>query len=347
MARRVVDEDPDALIVALAARHASILHIDFLEERLRVNEEMLTLVSHARAPEHMAHALHWRLYDLFEFGDMETAKREHATLRELAERLRQPLYRHFAAAWAAKWAETAGRFEEAEQLARASLEFGQRAHMPYAESNYAGQLFGLLRDQGRLDELPDQAGRYVGDRPKLPVWRAGLVGARLDAGQHDRARTDFEDLARDDFAHIPRDLFWLGAMCLLAEACGKLGDRPRAATLYDQLHGYADRNAQIGLALSVGIVHRFLGRLAATLERFEQAERHFDAALERSVRMHAVTSLAHIRCEYAEMLIARGAAGDRERAREHVGAARRTAERLGVQLVARRTATLEQQLQTS
>jgi hypothetical protein len=347
MARSVEAEDPNALIIALTARHASLLHIDHLEERLQVTEELLTRAGRARAPEHMANALHWRLYDLFELGDMETAKRDHATLRELAERLRQPLYRHFAAAWAAKWAETAGHFEEAEQLARTSHDFALRAHMPYADSNYAGQVFGLLRDQDRLHELPAKARKYVGDRPSLPVWRAGMVGARLDAGQHDIARSEFEALARDDFKLIPRDFFWLGAMCLLTEACGKLDDRARAASLYDLLHRYADINAQIGLALSVGIVHRFLGRLAATLERWDRAETHFDAALEKSARLHAVTSVAHIRCEYAAMLIARAAPGDRERARDHLADARRTAERLGVQLVTRRASALEQELQAS
>ncbi|HWM12522.1 MAG TPA: protein kinase [Solirubrobacteraceae bacterium] len=339
MARRVSDEP--ALIVALAARHTALLHIDFLDQRLEVNREMLELARTSRAPEHEAHALHWQIYDLFELGDLEAARRAHARLQELAEALRQPLYRHFSAAWAAKRAETDGRFDDAERHARESRHLAKRAQMPYADSNYAGQIFGLLRDQGRLDELPARARSYVGDRPKLVVWRAGMVGARLDAGQHERAREEFEELATDGFAGVPHDLFWLGAVCLLAEACGKLGDEARARTLYELLEPHAGRNAQIGLALSVGIVDRFLGRLAATFGDWPRAETHFDAALAESVRMGAVTSLAHIHCEYAEMLIARGDGP----AREHLAAAQRTAERLGVQPVATRAAALEEELQ--
>jgi tetratricopeptide (TPR) repeat protein len=339
MARRLGDKY--VLAVVLAGLHNALLHTEFLDERLAVGAEMLELARESRRDEHVATALHWRLYDLFELGDMDTARREHALLVELAERLKQPLYQHFAAAWEAKWAETAGRFAEAEELAKRSLHYAERAHMAYAHSNYAGQLFGLRRDRGELAQLPEEVREHIGERPRLPVWRAGMICARLDAAQHERARADFEELAQRDFAGVPPDLFWLGAMCLLAEACGRLGDRPRAGVLYRLLEPYADRNAQVGLAVSIGIVHRFLGRLAAVLERWEVAERHFEIALERSAAMEAITSLANARFEYAEMLLARRAPGDRERAAEHLAAARATAEELGMLPVARRAALLE------
>jgi eukaryotic-like serine/threonine-protein kinase len=338
---READGDPGALVVALAGLHAALLHIEFLDERLRVNKEMLELIGDGGPPERRAQGLHWQLYNLFELGDMETARREHARLTELAERLRQPIYLHFAAAWQAKWMETAGRFAEAEELALRSLAFAERSHMAYAKSLYAGQLFGLRRDQGRLEKLPDEVREYIGERPRLVVWRAGMLLARLDAGERDRAQQEFESLASRDFRPVPPDFFWLGAMCLLSEACIKLGDRERALVLYRILEPYAARNAQIGLALSVGIVHRFLGGLAAVLERWSAAEAHFDAALKRSAAMDAVTSLAHIRCEYAETLLMRGDDADRARAAAHLTEARCTAERLGMHPLAERAATLE------
>jgi hypothetical protein len=324
---RSIDDKP-ALVVAYAGLHAALLHIDFLEERLEVNKEMLDLIERIgdRGPqEATAHALHWRLYNLFEVGDMETARREHATLSELAERLRQPIYLHFAAAWEAKWAETEGRFDEAEHLALRSLELAERSHMPYAKSNYAGQLFGLRRDQGLLEKLPGEIREFIGERPQLVVWRAGMLLARLDAGEQDRARAEFEDLARLDFARVPRDIFWLGAMCLLAEACARFADRERATVLFDKLERHADRNAQIGLALSVGVVHRFLGGLAGVMERWAEAVDHFEEARRLSKNMGAITSLAHIECEYAETLLARGDAADRASAAKHLAEARRIA----------------------
>ena len=336
MARRI--EDQEALVFALDGLHNALLHIEFLDERLAVNAEMLDLVRSAHRDEQAAHALHWRVYDLFELGDMASARAAHEELRALAEQLRQPLYQHFAISWEGKWCEVAGRFAEAEELALQSLRYAERAHAAYAASNYAGQLFGLRRDRGELGRLPGEVREHIGERPRLPVWRAGMACALLDAGRREQASADFEALAADGFVSVPRDLFWLGAMCLLAEACGRLGDRPRAEVLYGQLEPYAERNAQIGLAVNVGVVHRFLGGLAAVLERWEVAERHFEAAIERSAAMEAVTSLAHIRLQYGEMLLARG---DREHAAEHLAAARRTAEELGMLPVAGRAAALE------
>jgi tetratricopeptide (TPR) repeat protein len=339
MARRIGDEG--ALVWALAGLNTALLHIEFLDERLAVNQEMLELVRDTHRDEQAAYALHGRLYALFELGDIETARREHAALVELADQLKQPLYQHFATAWTAKQMEMAGRFAEAEALAVKSLNYAERAHLAYAHSNYAGQLFGLRRDRGELGRLPAEVREHIGERPRLPVWRAGMVCALLDAGQRERAQADFAALAADDFAGVPRDLFWLGAMCLLAEACGNLGDRARAEVLYRRLEPYAERNAQIGLAVFVGTVQRFLGRLATVLERWDAAERHFEAALERSEAMGAVASLAHIRLELAQMLLARREAGDRERALEHLAEARRTAEELGMMPVANRAAALE------
>ena len=73
--------------------------------------------------------------------------------------------------------QTAGRFAEAEEQARRSLDFARRAHMPYAESNHAGQLFGLRREQGTLDDAARRGAR----RDRRPPAAAGVArrhGAR-------------------------------------------------------------------------------------------------------------------------------------------------------------------------
>jgi hypothetical protein len=342
IARRLRDDE--ALIVALTSLHNALLHAEFLLERLPISAELLRLVERGAPGEYGATALNWRVYDLFEQGDMDAARRAHARLSELADRLRQPLYLHFAAAWDAKWAEIAGRFEEAEALARRSLSFARRANMPYAASNYYGQLFGLRRDQGLLDTLPREVAEQLGDQQQLGVWRAGIVLARLDGDQREHAERDFDALARDNFDAIPPDLFWLGAMCLLAEACARLGDAARAPVLYARLAPHAERNAQIGLAVSVGTVHRFLGLLSAVTERWPDAEVHFEAALERSSAMGATASLAHIRCDYAEMLLARGEAGDDMRAAAHLESARAVAGELRIKPVTDRAAALQRRL---
>ena len=181
MARRLGDDD--ALAVALAGLHGALLHTAYLEERLPIGLELLALVGQGRPGEHGATALHWRLYDLFEAGDIgDGAARARAARSSSPSGSASRSTATSPPPGRRSGSQTAGRFAEAEEQARRSLDFARRAHMPYAESNHAGQLFGLRRDQGTLDALAAEVRGSIGDRPRLPVWRAGMVLAHLDAG---------------------------------------------------------------------------------------------------------------------------------------------------------------------
>jgi eukaryotic-like serine/threonine-protein kinase len=338
MAERLGDHD--ALIHALAGRHTALLHCDHIEERLAVGERWLTLATAAEHGDVRAQALHWRIFDLVEHGDVQTARRHHAELTELAERLRQPLYRHFAATWEAKWLEMAGRFEEAKHKADESYDLARRAQAAYAESNYAGQLFGLARDRGRLGQLLPSVEPLIGNNPRLGVWRAGLVLAHLEAGEEELARAELAGLAKDDFDKVPRDMFWLGGMCLLAESAAALGDDPASRSLLRLLTPHAELNAQIGLAIYIGPVRRFLGLLTAQLGEVEEARRHFEAALGVSTHMGAATTEAHVRCELGALLLAYGEPADREPALELLRRSRESAGTLGMTPLMRRAEKL-------
>jgi tetratricopeptide (TPR) repeat protein len=291
-----------ALIVALGGSHTALLHIDHLHERLAVGAEWLELSRASGHREVMAHALHWRVYDLFERGLIEEALDARRRLQAVADELRQPLYRHFAAAWEAKWLEMAGRFDEAEQKAIESFEQAREARAAYAESNYAGQLFALRRDQGRLGDLRSAVTPLIGEDPRLTVWRTGLLLTILESGDEARARDELRRFRADDFAGVPRDLFWLGSMCLLAEGAAALEDDEAAAVLRRLLEPHADCNAQIGLAATVGPVHRFLGLLCARLGDTQAAGSHFQAALAWATSNGAAPAGAHVQCELADLL---------------------------------------------
>ena len=72
-----------------------------------------------------------------------------------------------------------------------------------------------------------------------------------------------------------------------------------------------------------------LGMLAATLERYEQAEGHFAAAAEIEERLGAPLFLARTHAGWARALIARGRPEDLERAQHMLEQAEDTAARLG------------------
>ena len=78
MARRL--GDTRTLITALESRHTALLHIEHLDERLRLSEEILGLADEVGERELKAVGLHWRIFDLLEASDVVTARREHAAL---------------------------------------------------------------------------------------------------------------------------------------------------------------------------------------------------------------------------------------------------------------------------
>ena len=264
MAERLGDNR--ALVVALAGLHAASLWTKYLGERLEIGERMLDLVAADGPAEHTAHARHWRLYDLFEVGDMETARREH----KAAGRPRRaapaapvlPFCRGLGGQNGRRPRGTSTEPRHWQSSRRTSL---AAPHMPYADSNYAGQLFGLLRDQGKLDQLPDEVRTYIGDRPRLPVWRAGMLLALTSTPAR---RTVPERITKSPSLSVISAAYPLTSSgsercaCSPRRADGSVtAAAPRRCTPI--LQPYAGCNAQIGLAVSVGFVDRFLGRLAA------------------------------------------------------------------------------------
>jgi hypothetical protein len=115
-----------------------------------------------------------------------------------------------------------------------------------------------------------------------------------------------------------------------------LTDEPSALALHDLLAPYADR-LEGGGFICWGSVAHYLGMLATTLGRFDDAESRFAAASATHTRIDAPCWLARTRLEWARMLIARDAEGDAGRARDLLGQALHTAHELGLGTVERRS----------
>jgi uncharacterized protein HemY len=119
-------------------------------------------------------------------------------------------------------------------------------------------------------------------------------------------------------------------MSLLAETCALLGDTDSAVVLCELLLPWAGMNAVDQAEGIRGAVSRYLGILAVLTKRFSDAERHFEDAIAMNAAMGARPWLAHTQSDHARMLEARGAAGDRERARDLLGTALRSYRELGM-----------------
>ena len=133
-------------------------------------------------------------------------------------------------------------------------------------------------------------------------------------------------------------------MTFLVDVCVFLGDKLRAALLYDELSPFDGRNVVIAYdVVAYGALSRYLGALATILERWGDAIRHFEDALAMNARMEAWTWLAHTQFQYAAMLLRRSAPIDRDRAFALLDSARTSAQRLGMNALTQKITSLSRQ----
>jgi hypothetical protein len=103
----------------------------------------------------------------------------------------------------------------------------------------------------------------------------------------------------------------------LSEAVCLLGDRPRAAEMYQLLLPYGDRHiSAMRGTVSWGSGQTVLGRLASTVGNLDQAAQHFEAALDLERRWGARAWLVRTQSSYAALLVKRGGVSERDRAVE-------------------------------
>ncbi len=188
--------------------------------------------------------------------------------------------------------------------------------------------------QGRLGELVEESVRLAGQQDNRSAWRAGAAFALIEAGREDEAR---ELALAEDFQSVPWDLSWSAAMLLWADVCSRLRVPDRAGELYELLAPFSGQ-LMVAAAHVVGSFPWALGRLATTLERYEQAESHFIAAAEIEQRFGAPVLLARTHAGWARVLIARGRPEDLDRAQHMLEQAEETAARLGADGIAREVA---------
>ncbi len=309
MARRLGDAETTAM--ALMSRHVTLLHIEHLDERVALSDEIVALTGEHRALR--AEAVHWRLLDVCEIGAPDQARRDHAELKALASQLRQPLLEHLATGWEGVFAHLAGDIVAAERFAGQAFKEAGRAQVGHANSYLAGMLYTVRRQQGRVGELLASMQALLGGGSANITWIAALALAEVETGAVAEGRARYAELAADGARAVPGDWYWFLTIVLLAEAACALDDADGAQQLYDLLAPHSGRFVQVIFTANWGSVQRQLGMLAATLERFDAAQEHFRAALAANARIGAVLMTAETQVQYAALLARRGARSDRDR----------------------------------
>jgi DNA-binding CsgD family transcriptional regulator len=353
MARRL--GDTSALLVALKAVLHTTMGPALLLERLTYATEMLRIAQQTQETEKAIQSYFWRIICLLEVGDIPGVDTEVEALTQLAEELKQPFYQYLALTLRIMRFLLEGRWQEAEQMAYQSLTLGRRLQGQDPTGTFGIQMFTIRREQGRLREIEPVLRSFVQRHSLASTWRPGLALLYSELGLEHEARDVFERLAADDFTDIPRDTLWASCITYLAEVCAFLRDASRAATLYQLLLPYARRSIMAGgHTACLGSASRYLGLLAATMSCWEEAEAHFQDALEMHIRLGAKPCLAHTQHEYARMLLARRSAGvmpaqahtSREKAASLLHEALALSCELGMRALEERVIALQEQLKS-
>jgi DNA-binding SARP family transcriptional activator/tetratricopeptide (TPR) repeat protein len=324
LARRT--DNPAALAHALEGRAYAILAPDTIAETLALGTELRDVAARSGDRERVVGGHMLRIMGQLQHGDIPGAQADLDAASRVATELRQPdrLWEVWAAQ--AMLALAAGRLGDAEELVEQAFAHGERAMPSAAIPVHRLQRYTLCEFRGGLEELEPAIRDLVAEHPSRPMFRCVLAHLYARIGRTADARHILTDLARDDFSAIPFEQEWLYGMTVLAETAALLADGDCAPALYRLLHPFEGCNA-IDLPEGMrGSVSRYLGLLAWTMSRRDEAAAHFEDALAMNARMRLRPWLAHTRADYAQMLLTGDAREDREHA-EKLGSAARASYR--------------------
>lgn len=329
MARRI--GDPRALARTLYDQRTALFAPENLDERFAAANELLQLAEQTGDRPMLMRARYCRVIDLIELGRLDDADIEISALARLADELREPWHHWYAAWFRATRAIMSGRFAEGEDLAQRAYSYGDRVSPETALQVLGVQITMLRALQGRWSEMVPAIRNTVEAFPAIAGWRCALAQHCAELDDADEAGRHFDILAANEFADIPRDRSWLVSMSQLVDVCCYLKDQSRAALLYELLAPFADRLMVVNAGLaSCGVGSRYLGILATTLQRWEEAESHTQRAIEFQRRAGMWPWVAMTLYDFAEMLVARSGDSIPDSARRSLDEAGELAARLGM-----------------
>jgi DNA-binding SARP family transcriptional activator/tetratricopeptide (TPR) repeat protein len=312
--------DPAALAYALDAAEAALHAPHTVERRLTEATEIVSLAGAVKDRERLFDGHEHGFWAAWEFGDPARRASELASMRRVAEELRQPSQFWMLGVAEAVLAIAEGRFGEAEELSERAAAIGASVQSWGARLARRLQLFMLCRAQGRLEGFEREL-QEDSEFPAPLVRRSVLANVHAQSERPAEAAAIVDELMREDLLEWHMDEEWLSSICLLAETCELIGKSDQARRLYDLILPWGSLNAVAVPEVSLDSASRWLGVLATRLGLLEDAERHFEEALEMNELMGARPAIAHTQDDYARMLRVRDQPGDGKHALELLDAA--------------------------
>jgi len=345
MARRVGDRA--TLAYTLDGTYAALSLPEGMPGWVDTTEEMTRLAEEAGDREQLYAGRVHALGASMVLGDLQAVAAELRLLTDLAEELRQPAQTWSMAIARGMLAAFAGRNEEADQLMQQVAEAGPGVHGLDATFYYALNLqqWAVRRAQGRLAEIGESVKGFVEENRTWPLVRCTLASMLSELGQEEQAARARPTGDRRFRRGSPRY-----RLVLRIEPAGGGLRRPRrhnAGGASVRAPGTASRlQRHRHPEVALGCASRYLGLLATTLSRWDQASRHFEDAIAMNRRMGAAPWIAHTQADYARMLRTRDGPGDAEKAAELTHEALTIYRRLGMESWATKVAETGDSLPT-
>jgi predicted ATPase/DNA-binding SARP family transcriptional activator len=210
-------------------------------------------------------------------------------------------------------------------------------HNPPDLAAWAGLVFIATRDRGAGGDLLHVLRAGYEANPNVPAFAAALATHAAEVGDEAPARELLAEWTADGFGILPDDSARGVGLGLCAESAARIGDRQAAAVLSELLAGFSGRALSVLGPVCIGAADRYLGMLAATLGRYDEAAARFEAALAlEEAGLRSRTLATRTRLWYGRMLVA----CDDERAHEVLRTALADAEHLGMAGIAREVRAL-------
>lgn len=224
-----------------------------------------------------------------------------------------------------------GRWQDAREHAEEAYRLGRVRGEAGAESVFSAQMFHLHRELGELRRFGSIVRSFADEHPRS-ARSPGLALAHAELGRLDAARRHLHDALSND-AVMTWSEGYVPSLTMLAETCVAVGDEAAGRILYDALLPYSGQMAVHVAAVSYGPVDRYLGMLARTCGRPNQAQAHFEDALDLSSRAGSKPWIAHTKHEYARLLSELGAKSRENETNALLVGARRVAAELGMHML--------------
>lgn len=201
-----------------------------------------------------------------------------------------------------------------------------------------------FEQQGRLAELEPQVAEAREQAGHLWSYTAMQSWFYCKLGKYHEASLYLERAVEGLNDAVRRHEGYLAALAALSEVVTQLGDMERAATLYERLSLYPERNLLLGSVAIFGCASRYLGILARILNHTDHAIAHLTHAATINRRIGARPWAAFAEFDLAVALAARAGHGERARAQEICDRVQSEARAMGMEKLAAQVQELRKQL---